>query len=257
MGLDFESKRFDELREIYSSAGKNDPGDQERWLHFAIRTDLAAVVSAIYRSEGRTDAEAHLFELAKRVHKDPQSAVEWHWRHLVAKWFLRKYAWWSAVVLSWPLLWRGKDVPRYVLAAELLMPRVAISVLVGMLALCGTSPWDLFGALSARCGTSLGAVGICLAFAMGYRVLDVAKRTQRHSGVIVWRSFWLTAYGWICGWLVVGLIAWLWEASGDSRAAHYVGDIRGTYQFILPSAGCALGVVLQEFWEEKPISEPV
>jgi hypothetical protein len=61
-------------------------------------------------------------------------------------------------------------------------------------------------------------------------------------------------WGWFWGWLVVRLFAWFFAAAADWSAARYVLE---NCQILLPSAGVAVGVVLQELWDEKPISEPV
>jgi len=138
---------------------------------------------------------------------------------------------------------------------EALMPRVFVSVWIGMLAVCGSSPWAFFEALSPE---SRGLIiWLCLAFTLVYRVVHIARRSSAGFFAVAGRSLALSAYGWGFGWALFVLFVWLYrQAPGksDQEVARHVWE---TYRLLMPSLGSAVGVILQELWEDKPISEPL
>lgn len=253
-------KDLKEARELLYIPGAPTPIDaateaaRRRWLRLLIQPGLAVVIAAYCRGE-RLDLEEHVGELVEQVYPCPEKADDPHNVHALSRWFLRNYAYGAALRMHWKLLGASnRCCPWYVLVSEILLVRVIVSVLIGMLAVCGTSPWPLVTALHGHDAPLWWAAGLCLGFALVYRILDVAKRTQSGLGTVVFRAAGLTMWGWFWGWLVVRLFAWLFAASEDPCTAAYVLE---NCQVLLPSAGVAVGVVLQELWDEKPISEPV
>src|SRR5207302_6391390 len=115
-------------------------------------------------------------------------------------------------------------------------------VLLGMVVVCGTDPWRVFYSLSPE-KRSVGAL-VCLGVAWGYRSLDAGKRCGKMSRAW-WRALVLTCWGGLWGWVALAFFA----RQFNPEAQQVIG--------IQLAVGLAVGVVVQDIWEERPISEPV
>src|ERR1017187_1390639 len=181
---------------------------RRQWLRLLIQPGLAVAIAAFCRSEGR-DLEKDVGEMVEQVYPCPERADDPHNVHALSRWFLRNYAYGAAFQMHWKLLGAtNRCCPWYVFVSEILLVRVIVSVFIGMLAVCGSSPWPLVNALKGHGAPLWRAAGLCLGFALVYRILDVAKRTQSGFGTVVFRAAGLTMWGWVWGWLVVRLFAW-------------------------------------------------
>ena len=67
------------------------------------------------------------------------------------------------------------------------------------------------------------------------------------------RGLFITGWGWFFGLALflafTGIYKWVDDAKGI--------EVRDAYWALLPSLGSAVGVIVQEIWEEKPLSEPL
>ena len=223
-----------ELRERYPEPGASSQVQRD-WLMLLATPAAAPQMAELYRGAGRTEVEAHARSLS--------AACEGHYLHIVARWFLRRYALVEAARLYWRMVRSQKTCcPRPLMLGELLMLRLIMSVALGMLVICGTGPWEVFRSLEGE--KRLWFVTACVAAAWGYRALDAVKQCGRlWRGAV--RAAALTAWGWALGWLALkAYVRWFWPA------AEAVTDV-------LPAAGLAVGVVVQDIWEDRPASEPV
>jgi hypothetical protein len=223
-----------------------------KWLKLIIHPELSLAVAAYYRAHPSETPEKKVRCLAGKYRK--QTDCDLYVLRAVARWFLRNYALFDGLMLYVWLLCRPgqRFIDRLSAFSEMLMPRVFVSVWIGMLAICGSSPWTFLEALPPS-GVNF-IIWSCLAFALVYRVMHIGRRSTAGFWAIAGRSVVLSGYGWACGWALFAVFAWLYKQTPNQKLAQHVWE---TYRLLMPSAGSAVGVVLQELWDDKPISEPL
>ena len=134
---------------------------------------------------------------------------------------------------------------------DLLMFRLIVTVWIGIVAICGASPWDFLGRLPPA--GRYEVIGLCLGFATAVRCLEVSRRVPPSRLHTVWRALLLTGWGWLSG---VGLV-WVFTCIYATSIGGAAEAMWAKYWAVVPSIGSAVGVLVQELWEERPISEPL
>ena len=150
----------------------------------------------------------------------------------------------------------------------LLLPRLLAAIGVGYLPLFVTSAlWELPYKLqpSYRLGCAAGAVVLSFTYLLWLEVHKKLSKTQELSKWLSrWRAFWILVLGCVIS-SVIGLVI-LDVVGGPLGRASYKGipcGVTGIFGvihwpillFFAPFA-LLIGVILQIFWEEKPITQP-
>lgn len=234
-----------DLRDEYNDAKTNGQKARQTWLTFALNPKLSAAVRNLLRGEAEA-IEDHFWGHAERL--KASDAADRYLLYKTARWFLRRFSIWRSGRLYCKLGLRG-DPAFLVRLSEMLMLRLVVSVWIGMLAVCGSSPWPVLNGLTpAGLAILAGSTG---GFAVAVRSIQILGRSDCHWWWAFSRAFFLAAWGWIWAAAIVWAGRFLIT---DSAIRCW---IEKRYWFLLPSIGSALGVIVQELWQEKPISEPV
>ena len=158
--------------------------------------------------------------------------------------FVRNYAIWTALLL----FLKARNFRGF---KDLVLPKLIFSVWIGMLAICGSSPWDFLGKLHD--GSKYAFIGTCITFSVIMRAFTVARRPVPSTLSAINRGLFITGWGWFFGLALflafTGIYQWVDDGKGSG--------VRDAYWALLPSLGSAVGVIVQEIWEEKPLSEPL
>jgi len=240
----WSSGDFEKLRE--------DPGHL-LFLQFAVKSALQRPIRAYFQKQGKS-AETEIFDLARKhfLSDPPQPA----WAEMTFRWFMGRYAFCRAV--RFLLEARGKmpTLDLLSLATDIFMIRIMVSVALGLVVLCGMGPWEFLSLTQYPERRVL--IAAALLFSFLYRYADVGKQTDRGLFVKSLRASSMTLLAYAYGWFWVKSATVLLAFSQADRAKQLLCDSAQRWDlWILPALGSAVGVVLQELWEEKPISEPI
>lgn len=164
----------------------------------------------------------------------------------VGRWLLRNYA----LIDAWTLFLRAPDVRGFI---DLLMPRLLVTVWIGILAVCGSSPWTFLDSLSSA--AKITVIALCFGFSVLGRLLVVLRGTAPSTASAFERALFITAWGWLSGLVLLWIFTAVFGLSDGYR--EYARSIWRSYWAVMPSIGSAVGVLLQELWDERPISEPL
>lgn len=171
-------------------------------------------------------------------------------------------------LLIWCICWRT--------VMDLLLPRVWAGVMVGYLPLFITSEvWKIaydhkWWWREPKGLLLLNVIGAALVFS--YLRWEVSNRLARtpelYARVPIRRALWLTIYGWSVS-VISGLV--LFSITGNAMARACLTDSSGQFTegtlilfshihlsalFLFAPFALLIGVVLQIFWEDKPITHP-
>src|SRR5437867_2249724 len=138
------------------------PGFRRTLLKIALNPSFETAFRMWLRSKGK-ERETVVYSHAKSI-----SAEEDPDRYLIHKagvFLLRQAAWLRAAKLFWKLGSRKGSPSPITLASELMMVRLIVGVPIGMLAICGSSPWPLLDSLNERGAMVLAVVCFIVAFA--------------------------------------------------------------------------------------------
>ena len=223
------------LKEFMETPGRT-PLEQ---LNILLYPKVAALVRRTYGEK----LEEKVWALAKPL--KPHDPLQELIMCRAGVWFLRQYSWWRTFQLYRKLL----GLSPVLLISQLLLVRLLVSVWIGMLVICGTSPWPVLMALDVRAQVTLAAVTCGLTWLL--RFLYASGRSDAPSWLVATRALLLTGWGWF--WAAAVLIGF-GNVCGLPLVANAVCD---RLWFLLPSIGSAVGVMIQELWEDRPVSEPV
>jgi hypothetical protein len=168
------------------------------------------------------------------------------------------------------LLWRP--------VMDLLLPRFWIAALAGYLPLFITDDvWKLAASpnwvgskLLGMILLNLGSIFIAFYYMRRWEVGKNLDRTPNFEArVLIWRSAFLAVFGWL---VAVGLGIAIFQVAGEPMAdvvldptrksclfsvSTFAGKVYPTLLFQFAPFALLVGVILQIFWEDKPITEPL